>query len=80
MMVQGGGNPSASMALEPRCRMGPPLRSFAADAHGCIMVRVLNDPPNTSLRCDVCAAYCELPFDRDIFITVQSHTIGLSTE
>jgi hypothetical protein len=21
--------------------MGPPLRSFAADAHGCIMVRVL---------------------------------------
>jgi NADH-quinone oxidoreductase subunit I len=25
----------------PRKRMGPPLRSFAADAHGCIMVRVL---------------------------------------
>src|SRR5258706_7545119 len=25
----------------PKRRMGPPLRSFAADAHGCIMVRVL---------------------------------------
>jgi hypothetical protein len=29
------------MALMPKKRMGPPLRSFAADAHGCIMVRVL---------------------------------------
>src|SRR5260370_32314040 len=29
------------MAVMPRKRMGPPLRSFAADAHGCIMVRVL---------------------------------------
>src|SRR3712207_2402876 len=28
------------MAAEPRCGMGPPPRSFAADAHGCIMVRV----------------------------------------
>jgi len=26
--------------------MGPPPRSFAADAHECIMVRVL-DPPDT---------------------------------
>ena len=29
------------MAVMPRGRMGPPLRSFAADAHDCIMVRVL---------------------------------------
>src|ERR1700730_7284267 len=28
------------MAVMPRKRMGPPLRSFAADAHGCIMVWV----------------------------------------
>lgn len=34
--------------------MGPPARSLAADAHGCIMVRipedyVFDDPPNTRL-------------------------------
>src|SRR6516165_7774699 len=28
------------MAVMPRGRMGPPPRSFAADAHDCIMVRV----------------------------------------
>jgi len=28
------------MAVMPRGRMGPPLRSFAADAYDCIMVRV----------------------------------------
>src|ERR1700759_2229442 len=28
------------MAFVPRKRMGPPPRSFAADAHDCIMVRV----------------------------------------
>ena len=33
--------PVCAMAVMPRKRMGPPLRSFAADAHGCIMVRVL---------------------------------------
>jgi len=29
--------------------MGPPPRSFAVDAHDCIMVTVLTDRPNTSL-------------------------------
>jgi len=29
------------LAYTPNGRMGPPLRSFAADAHDCIMVRVL---------------------------------------
>src|SRR5258707_8728785 len=28
------------MALRPPCRMGPPLRSSAADAHYCIMVQI----------------------------------------
>jgi hypothetical protein len=36
------------MAVMPKGRMGPPPRSFAADAYDCIMVRVL-DPPNTRL-------------------------------
>jgi len=32
--------------------MDPPLRSFAPDAHACIMVLVLTGQPNTSLRRD----------------------------
>src|SRR5438552_18605967 len=41
------------MVLIPGSRMGPPPRSFAADAHDCIMVRSLSmDLPNTSLRRD----------------------------
>jgi hypothetical protein len=30
-----------TMAFMPLCRMGPPPRSFAADAQDCIMVRVI---------------------------------------
>ena len=41
MTVRGGGNPRRPLAFTPTGRMGPPLRSFAADAHDCIMVRVL---------------------------------------
>src|SRR6266446_3561368 len=41
MTVRGGGIPRRPLALTPNGRMGPPLRSFAADAHDCIMVRVL---------------------------------------
>jgi hypothetical protein len=40
MTVRGGGIPTCPLALTPTGRMGPPLRSFAADAHDCIMVRV----------------------------------------
>ena len=46
MTVRGGGVPIAPLAFMPGNRMGPPPRSFAADAHECIMVRVL-DPPDT---------------------------------
>ena len=46
MTVRGGGVPRMAMAFMPSKRMGPPLRSFAADAHHCIMVRVLWVPPN----------------------------------
>ena len=34
------GIPISPLAFIPNERMGPPLRSFAADAHDCIMVRV----------------------------------------
>ncbi len=37
------------MAQMPTERMGPPPRSFAADAHDCIMVRIRTDLPNTSV-------------------------------
>jgi len=43
--------------------MGPPPRSFAADAHDCIMVAILMDRPNTSLRRDL-APIGELPSGR----------------
>jgi hypothetical protein len=38
--------------------MGPPPRSFAADAHDCIMVQALMSRPDTSVR-------------RDFFISLQ---------
>src|SRR5215208_2257060 len=37
-MIRGGGAPNKGLALEPLFRLDPPPRSFAADAHGCIMV------------------------------------------
>jgi hypothetical protein len=40
MTIRGGGNPILDMACAPRFRMGPPPRSFAADAYDCIMVRI----------------------------------------
>src|ERR1700726_835303 len=50
------------MAQMPTERMGPPPRSFAADAHDCIMVRIQTDLPDTSLwRED--APQGELPSD-----------------
>ena len=41
------------MAFAPRPRMDPPPRSFAPDAHACIMVLISIDQPNTSLRRDI---------------------------
>ena len=52
------------MVFEPRFSMGPPLRSFAADAHDCIMVQV----DDRTDRIQVCGAMFapdgELPSDR----------------
>jgi hypothetical protein len=55
MTNRGDGNPILDMVFEPRFRMGPPPRSFAADAHDCIMVPIPTDQPNTSLWREVCA-------------------------
>src|SRR5262245_31808391 len=41
MTVRGGGFPTSPLAFMPIGRMGPSLRSFAADAHDCIVVPVL---------------------------------------
>jgi hypothetical protein len=49
MTNRGGGEPMPDMAFRPRPRMDPPPRSFAADAHGCIMVATRRGRPNTSL-------------------------------
>src|SRR3954449_7224943 len=49
MTIRGGGRPKPTMVLTPFLRMGPPPRSFAADAHDCIMVRPPLNLPNTRL-------------------------------
>jgi hypothetical protein len=49
------------MVLAPRFRMGPPSRSFAADAHDCIVVAILTGRPNTSSWRAICAHDGELP-------------------
>src|SRR5580700_5138629 len=41
MTIRGGGHPKQAMVLTPVSRLGPPPRSFAADADDCIMVRSL---------------------------------------
>src|SRR3954462_5523186 len=51
-MIRGGGAPNKGMAPESLFRLDPPPRSFAADAHGCIMVRAPRGPPDTSSRRD----------------------------
>src|SRR5258707_2102178 len=47
----------------PKWRMGPSPRSFAADAHDCIMVRVLG-PTGYKVVARLIAPECGLPSDR----------------
>src|SRR5262249_13333820 len=51
------------MAVMPRGRMGPPLRSFGADAHDCIMVRVVG-PAEYKVVARLIAPASGLPSDR----------------
>ena len=50
MTIRGGGNRQLTWHTMPTKRMGPAARSFAADAHDCIMVRIQTDLPHTSVR------------------------------
>src|SRR4029077_7678231 len=63
MTVRGGGAPTSPLAFTPTGRMGPPLRSFAADAHDCIMVRVLG-PTGYKVVARLNRARSGLPSDR----------------
>src|SRR5213080_1336957 len=67
-----------TMVFEPRFRMGPPPRSFAADAHDCIMVTVLTDRPNTSLWREV-APDSELPSVTSSIANTDIATQGVPT-
>jgi hypothetical protein len=49
LTIRGGGNRHVTWHRCRRREWGPPPRSFAADAHDCIMVRIRTDLPNTSL-------------------------------
>ena len=49
------------MASRPCNRLGSPPWSFAADAHGCIMVRASPGPPDTRLRRDLARAMAGSP-------------------
>src|SRR5580704_6026155 len=40
LTIRGGGKPYSNMALDADRKNGPAARSFAADAHDCIMVRI----------------------------------------
>src|SRR4051795_11530599 len=64
MTIRGGGHPKQAMVSTPFSRMGPPPRSFAADAHDCIMVRDPLDRPNTRLWRDDPCPMASSPSDR----------------
>ena len=49
LTIRGGGKPYSNMALMPTKQNGPAARSFATDAHDCIMVRI-----KPSYRIQVC--------------------------
>src|SRR5436190_15631483 len=75
MTVRGGGIPRRPLAFTPNGRMGPPLRSFAADAHDCIMVRVLG-PTGYKVVARLIAPASGLPSDRHPDRTKRAVVLG----
>src|SRR6516165_11219423 len=63
MTIRGGGHPKQAMVLAPVSRMGPPPRSFAADAHYCIMVRSLRTYRIQGCGAMIRARWQKLPSD-----------------
>src|SRR5215471_14773089 len=61
--IRGGGNPILDMACAPRFRMGPPPRSFAADAYDCIMVQLETEPTGYKFVARCSRLNGELPSD-----------------
>jgi len=70
MTVRGGGVPGMSMAFMPDNRMGPPLRSLAADAHHCIMVRGFS--PHRIEGCGAISSYTILRAPLDFVIPTRA--------
>ncbi len=62
--IRGDGDPNNTMARKPRLKNGPSSRSFAADAHGCIMVRILTRSAAYKVAARRHVPYSELPSDR----------------
>ena len=53
--------PVVDVALNADGENGPAARSFAADAHDCIMVRIQTDLPHTSVAARSCAPMASSP-------------------
>ena len=53
--------PYSNLALDADRKNGPAARSFAADAHDCIMVTIQTDRPNTSVRREIRAPMASSP-------------------
>src|SRR5580693_8662630 len=64
------------MAFVPRKRMGPPPRSFAADAHDCIMVQVLGPTEYKVVARLIRAPARGLPSDRHSDRTERAAVLG----
>jgi hypothetical protein len=63
MTIRGGGDPRQAWLCTPSQRMGLPPRSYATDAHHCIMVQVRIGPTEYKCVARSAALNGELPSD-----------------